>query len=64
VKELRGKEISIESARDPTSAIYSNISQVNDEIPGEVKQEAINSFVGCHAHRRRQTLQRLTWLTV
>jgi len=44
VKELRGKEISIESARDPTSAIYSNISQVNDEIPGEVKQEPINSF--------------------
>jgi len=44
VKELRGIEISIESARDPTSAIYSNISQVHDEIPGEVKQEAIDLF--------------------
>ena len=37
-------EISIESARDPSSAIYSNISQGSEEIPGDVKQEAIDLF--------------------
>ena len=45
IKELKGKEIDMEMAKDRASDLYSNIShQGNASVPADVKQEAIDLY--------------------